>query len=355
MWASSENGQLVYPPDIDAKICAAIDAAGRCFLAWPDVTRKGVRARWERILGVWSHEPGSPDEARAEVENARALMAGAGLPQRPVVTVLSPHNAADSRYAGIGDLLAPELYLDEPSATYDRQLEATSRRIAEILSALRPSPLIVIVQSFDRADADWVDRPWALEAIQQAANEAIVQPRIAGLWWFAYARPGGVTTYPKLEAWHAAQVAVTPPPPNPVDPVDPPDPEEPPPMDIRLVGPPQDQTQKSLVALREFCQTYEFPAGTKPYKNDTIQSKFTLADGTQMEGLYCSDGLNFFMQETWDPIMMDPDDISGWDNKRARADAALQDYMRRRLGDTGPSHAGTLAGPISRSGREFTA
>lgn len=133
-------------------------------------------------------------------------------------------------------------------------------------------------------------------------------------------------------------------------------------MDIRLVGPPQNQTAQSLAVLREFCMNYavsehgtspEYPPGTKPYLNNTIQSKFTLADGTQLEGLFVADGLEYFILETWAPIMMDPDDISGWDNKRARADAALQDYMRRRVGDGPATVTGTLAGPISRSGREF--
>ena len=134
-------------------------------------------------------------------------------------------------------------------------------------------------------------------------------------------------------------------------------------MDIRLVGPPQNQTAQSLATLRAFCQTYTVPAtttmpeayppGSQPYLHDTVQSKFTLVDGTPMEGLYCSDGLLYFLLETWSPIMMDPDDQSGWDSKRARADAALQDYMRRRVGDTTPISR-DLAGPIGRAGREFT-
>ena len=122
-------------------------------------------------------------------------------------------------------------------------------------------------------------------------------------------------------------------------------------MDIRLVGPPQDQTKQSLDRLRTFCQTYVAPdnaspeyAGRKPYEADEIHEN----------GLFFADGLYYFMLEVWAPIMMDPDDASGWDSKRARADAALETYMRRRVGDTGAPVGGTLAGPLSRDGREFT-
>ena len=119
---------------------------------------------------------------------------------------------------------------------------------------------------------------------------------------------------------------------------------EPEPMpDITLVGPPQDQTQQSLNTLRQFCQTYEFPPGTRPYAGDEIHSG----------GLYLSDGLLYFLLETWAPIMMDPDDPSPWDTKRQRADAALQTYMRRRVGDTGGVQPGVLSGPISTNGRAF--
>src|SRR5690348_2306810 len=77
-------------------------------------------------------------------------------------------------------------------------------------------------------------------------------------------------------------------------------------VNITLTGPPQDQTQQSLATLRTFCQTYEFPAGTKPYAADEIHTN----------GLFLSDGLLYFLLETWAPIMMDPDDASSWATKR---------------------------------------
>lgn len=353
-WQDSDG---TLPDEVGETLCGVLRTVGRGYVS--NTAMAYAAPEWDKVLGVlageqkgnvWAHEPTSRAEAQAWVSAARAEMDRLGLGRRPVVVILPADVSMLGKFVGVADLLAPELYFDQPEATYERMHTLALRRVGDVLTALKPSPCCVIVQAFDRnGDADWVDRPWALEAIQQAANDVIAANRIVGLWWFAYARPGGVRQYPQLETWHQRQIAVTPVPPLPIDPDEPLEP----PMDIRLVGPPQDQTKLSLATLREFCQTYEFPAGTKPYVNDTIQSKFTLVDGTPMEGLYCSDGLYYFMLETWAPIMMDPDDVSGWESKRGRADAALQDYMRRRVGDT-TVVARDLAGPISRSGREFT-
>lgn len=115
-----------------------------------------------------------------------------------------------------------------------------------------------------------------------------------------------------------------------------PDPEpepEPEPCNCTPVVPGHNEIAASLNSLRSFCQNYIAPANalpeyanTKPYVNDEIH------DG----GLYLADGLLYFMLSdtgNWAKILMNPEDKRSWDAKRADADAALQTYMRRRVGD----------------------
>lgn len=99
----------------------------------------------------------------------------------------------------------------------------------------------------------------------------------------------------------------------------------PPTTDCKPVVPSQDVVRDSLNLLRNFCQTYEFN-GTKPYVNDEIH----------MNGLFISDGLIYFMMSDtglWAKVLMDPTDTRDWTAKREAADAALQKYMKNRVGD----------------------
>jgi hypothetical protein len=141
-----------------------------------------------------------------------------GLSRRPVIAVLTADKAGDGRFATGVDAVAIELYFDAPAADWASQLAAVDALVRRALATFAPLPLYLVVQAYDKSDGPgplagvWEARPDLLEAIQAGANDALAYDRVLGLWWFAYARPGGVRTYPKLEAWHAAQVAVTPPP-----------------------------------------------------------------------------------------------------------------------------------------------
>jgi hypothetical protein len=126
------------------------------------------------------------------------------------------------------------------------------------------------------------------------------------------------------------------------EPPDPPDPPEPP-MSVNAI--PQDVTARSLQELRTFCWLYEWPtmSGTFPYRHDV-----------EHEGAL-SDGLIYFLMEIWMPVLAtppNPGSLEGWEARRAQGDAALQDYMRRRVGDvpdTGP-HPSPLLPPITTEG-----
>lgn len=253
------DGRQERPADIEQQIASAIDDAGLAFVsARPeDFASPAVRARWSKVLGVWTHEPDDAGMARAWVDDARAAMTAAGLPQRPVITILVEEQAANPAFAGIGDAIAPEIYFERPEPTYEQQLAVARARIEEVCRALAPSPLYLCIQAFDRiaGGTQWQQAPWALEALQQAGNEALARAQVKGLWWFAYGRQGGVKDYPQLERWHVAQLAVTPSP-SPI--VDPPKPTKPPQekpvSDITQVPKPgQAEYEDLMVFLHEVC------------------------------------------------------------------------------------------------------
>jgi hypothetical protein len=124
-----------------------------------------------------------------------------------------------------------------------------------------------------------------------------------------------------------------------------PDP-EPEPMPI-VNAIPQDVTARSLEALREFCDHYQFPAGAFPYADD-----WSAETGPGDDRPFFVQGLIYFLLETWMPIMAaspNPGSHDGWEARRTVADAALQSYMRRRLGDVpepGP-HPSPLVGKVT--------
>lgn len=221
-WQDSD-GSL--PADVDTQIQAALQAVGRGIVS--NTAIGAAFPEWAKVLAVfagrqegvvWVHEPASRAEADALVAETRQQVDAHKLPHRPVVVILREEMAADPQFVGCADALAPEIYFRSPESTFGGQLVVARRRIDEVCRALSPSPVFLCVQAFDRNRQDWRANPAALEAIQQAANEALTRTQVLGLFWFAYARPGGVLQYPKLEPWHVAQIALTEPPSLPVDP-----------------------------------------------------------------------------------------------------------------------------------------
>lgn len=226
-----EDGDGSLPADVGTRLCDVLRTVGVGVVSNTAVTY--AAPAWSHVVGVlaghqegvvWAHEPDSREQAALWVAETRNQMRAAGLPLRPTVTVLREDRATDSAFIGVADALAPEIYFRTPQDSYESQLAVARTRIAAVCTALSPSPLYLCIQAFDRiaGGTQWRDKPWALEAIQQAANEAMTRTQVLGLWWFAYARPGGVRDYPQLEPWHLMQVVLTAPPPKPVDPVTPP-------------------------------------------------------------------------------------------------------------------------------------
>lgn len=285
MFASSEGNAFVYPPDTDARLCGAI-ASETGFVGVDAIGLAGLD--WARVRGVWVHEPGDARQARQMVDDARRRMAQAGRQPRPVLVVLRADMATDPQFGRIGDALVPELYFAEPEAAWDEQVAVSRARVAAICAAFPTDPIYLYVQAYDRnGRASWKARPDMLEALQHAANLELARTQVFGLFWFAYARPGGVLAYPQLGAWHAAQAAATVAPPLPVDPpVDPVDPPDPPAEDTMT----HDDIKRYIAALDN---TLLFGA-VKRFHDEVVLPRDRPLDGAIKSAAWTAGDLDFW-------------------------------------------------------------
>lgn len=152
----------------------------------------------------------TPCEQQATV--ARAHVQSLGLPSRPVLCYFDTdisddpsglwHDPIGVDWIGINAYLGPAA----PPTTAVAIAELRDR-IARQLDRLPASrPVILMAQAYDRSGA-WTDIPM-LAALQPIyLEEARLEPRIRGIWWFSYSRPGGTLTHPSLRPWHEAVFA----------------------------------------------------------------------------------------------------------------------------------------------------
>ena len=84
----------------------------------PATTLSIVRPIWDRVFGIWVHEPGNAD-IDTVVRKARQRVVDAGLEARPVILVIATNAvlAADYNPNNAADWIAPEAY--EPTTTDD--------------------------------------------------------------------------------------------------------------------------------------------------------------------------------------------------------------------------------------------
>lgn len=221
-WYSNDK---VVPPDARAKYATALERE-TAFVSAADLVEGGLRARWQYVRGVFIHEPSTVDQARHEAEQVRQAMRDYKLPMRPVVAIIAANQSLDPAYRQTGcDALAPEIYFDTPARDAAEMRLLADQRVREVLGALAPVPLYLIPQCYDKSSPAWKQQPQQLAQIEAACAAALTRAEVFGLWPFAYARPGGATTYPELAAIYAQQASVMTAPPMPVDPK-PPDPDE---------------------------------------------------------------------------------------------------------------------------------
>ncbi len=272
-WQDS-NGSL--PSGVGLQILDSLRECGVGVIS--NTAIKYAIPEWKRVIGVfsgrqegnvWAHEPSSREEAAAWAAEAREEIAQRGLPRRPVITILREDRTKDRQFVGVSEVLAPEIYFTEPQLTFELQLATARTCIAEVCTALAPAKLYLVVQAYDRNLARWKNSPWALEAIQQAANEALALGQVLGLFWFAYSRPGGVLAYPRLVKWHEAQLALTP---NLVPIVDPKPPAPKPPAEKPMILPGQAEFEDLMIFLHEVCYQGELKRVSGLYESPDPQN-----------------------------------------------------------------------------------
>jgi hypothetical protein len=149
----------------------------------------------------------APCEQQAAV--ARAHVHSLGIPNRPILCYFDTDISDDPQgiwHDPIGvDWIGINAYLGPAAPPTSEQAVAELRdRIGRQLARLPASrPVIIMAQAYDRNGA-WTDIPM-LERLQPIyLEEAQLDSRIKGIWWFSYSRPGGTLTHPSLRPWHEA-------------------------------------------------------------------------------------------------------------------------------------------------------
>ncbi len=183
-------------------------------------------AYWSQVVALYvtgeatGSSPLDPAPCEAQAVSARSHVQSLGLPSRPVICYFDTdisedpngiwHDPAGVDWIGINAYLGPSA-----PASVDEAIAQLRDRIRRQLDRLGPErPVIVMAQAYDRNGA-WTDIPM-LEQLQPIyLEEAVLDARIKGIWWFSYSRPGGTLTHPSLRPWHeavfAANVAGKPP------------------------------------------------------------------------------------------------------------------------------------------------
>ena len=173
---------------------------------------------WSQVVCLYvtgeatGSSPVDPAPCEQQAAAARAHVQSLGLPNRPILCYFDTDISDDPQGlwhepAGV-DWIGINAYLGPAAPATSEEASAELRdRIARQLDRLSPTrPAILMAQAYDRNGA-WTDIPM-LEKLQPVyLEEAILEPRIKGIWWFSYSRPGGTLSHPSLRPWHEAVFA----------------------------------------------------------------------------------------------------------------------------------------------------
>ena len=204
------------PIALTAKAAADLNALGAgIVIAGGAAEIDAAQPYWAQVVALYvtgeatgaSPLDSAPCEAQAAA--ARAHVQTRALPNRPIICYYDTDISVDPTGiwrlpAGI-DWIGVNAYLGPaaPATTADAltQLRDRIRRQMNRLPAGKPA--IIMAQAYDRNGA-WADIPM-LEAMQPVyLDEARLDARIRGIWWFSYSRPGGTLTHRALRKWHEA-------------------------------------------------------------------------------------------------------------------------------------------------------
>ena len=170
---------------------------------------------WSQVVSLYvtgeatGSSPLDSSSCEQQAAVARAHLQSLALPNRPIIcyydTDISTdptniwHDPVGVDWVGINACLGPAA--PTTTAVAIAALRDLIRRQLARLPANRS--VIIMAQAYDRNGA-WTDTP-ILEQLQPIyLEEAQLDLRIKGIWWFSYSRPGATLTFPSLRPWHAA-------------------------------------------------------------------------------------------------------------------------------------------------------
>jgi hypothetical protein len=225
-----EDGDGNLPDNVEELLTNAAEFTERILCGDDELSMVVLAPFWSKVLGVYIHEPDYPEQATVLGNMAKSLMTSLGLPQRPIVGVYTAAQSIDVTYRDKVDIVMPEIYFDDPAASYDAMTSIVLDRLVKVLNTHK-GKILLIPQTYDRnRDPAWMNAPDMVEVILYECGEAMmVNERIIGCVGFAYARPGGATTYKQWQEWYDGMMTKIPGAPPMLDDgvVDPPEPKPP--------------------------------------------------------------------------------------------------------------------------------
>jgi hypothetical protein len=205
------------PVALTQKAAADLDTLGAGIIIGAGTAEISAAASyWAQVVAVYAtgeataSSPLDPQPCEAQSAAARATMASFGLANRPVLCYFDADISDDPSQvwhvpAGI-DWIGLQAYLgpEAPPTTQDAIAQLRERIRGQMARLPVGMPAVVIAQAYDRNGA-WTDIPM-LAAMQPIyLEEAALDERIKGIFWFSYSRPGGTLTHEaELRPWHEA-------------------------------------------------------------------------------------------------------------------------------------------------------
>ena len=165
-----------------------------------------LKPYWSHVVCIYvtAEASGAADDnalVERQIRDCEALLKSMGLPRRPFLCYIdAPLTSANYRPIKGADWQAVRLYLgpESPSTTADALGQLHALWTAQ--KALVKVPIVIVAQAYDRNGA-WKNIDVLLD-MQSQFGILISDPQVVGALFFAYSRPGGVTTYPALKQWH---------------------------------------------------------------------------------------------------------------------------------------------------------
>ena len=177
-----------------------------------------MKPYWDRVNGIYvaleamsgSNVLERQQAAERLIRDTRAIIWREGLSNRPFIVyhTLTEINSITywldgMDWLGLGaylDYIGPES-ADAVRARLNAQVQSSLAKITPMIPV--GGKVTLIAQAYDR-NGTWTDAS-SLEALQRGYADLLrAYTQFNGIFWFAYTRDGGVTTYPQLTPWHKA-------------------------------------------------------------------------------------------------------------------------------------------------------